>query len=180
MWVCMPNFSNILSKNWRINLIFDERISINVFYRLISSFFMTIAWYAQITQQFCEIFAISQDRREGWSWFFYVQVNTKTFLQVDSINFRGQGQSCPKCWKSTLYKIFILSQERRKRWSWFLLQINIVDTIIFDKLHQAYLKYSEKVCNIFAIPQERNEWLKWFFDAGKHQFFRQVDTIISL
>ena len=46
-------------------------------------------------QQLYNIFAISQGKRKGWSWFFSDD-NCQTFLQSDSVIFDVCGQTCPK------------------------------------------------------------------------------------
>ena len=44
-------------------------------------------------QQLYNIFAMSQGKRMGWSWFFPVD-NCQTFLQSDTVIFDVSGQTC--------------------------------------------------------------------------------------
>ena len=73
---------------------------------------LALAKHAQRTQQrVCNIFVISHERREGWSRFLHGDKYHPT-LKIDTVNFGGRGQSCPKHSK-WVFKVVAISQERR-------------------------------------------------------------------
>ena len=80
--------SNNSRKKWMMKFVFGMLINIEVFYKLVLSFWVCIAKHAQSTENkkfayFSNIF------REMWGMKLIVclQINCESFLQVDSITF---------------------------------------------------------------------------------------------
>ena len=74
------------------------QISINVFYKLISSFLVAIARHGQSTQNDKFEISLQYFKKEGRNEFDFLHADKiQNFLQVGVINFGGYGQSCPKC-----------------------------------------------------------------------------------
>ena len=63
-----------------MKLIFCQQINTKVFHKLIVSLWLCVARHFQSTQsnKVSISFAISQGKREGWSWFFFLEVNIKS------------------------------------------------------------------------------------------------------
>ena len=69
--------------------------------------------------QYLQIFAISPDKREGWSWFFVSTDKHESCLRVDGIILDVGSQACPKYAIWQVGNILAISQGRRKGWTWF-------------------------------------------------------------
>ena len=142
----MQYLSNISRERRGLNLIPCLEINIKPFYKLIPLFLLAMARHAQSTQN--NKFAVSlQDlKKEGRVELDFMHADKhQIFLQVETINFGGHGQSCPKYPKHQVWKIFAICQESQG-WGWFFIQINIkvfynLITIIFDGCGQTCLKY---------------------------------------
>ena len=107
-----------------------------------------IFYKSRVSILVCKIFAIFQERNEGWSWFF-VQKH-QPFLQVDTIISDGCIQAWLKYSKlKVLYNISAISPEEVRNGVDFLhagkYQIFLqVYNILLDWFGQACPKFSEK------------------------------------
>ena len=120
-----------------MNFIFDTQINIEVFCRLMLSFWLIIIRNAQRNPtKFAYLGSISR-KATAIQLVFYLQINKKSFLQADSIILGVPTQAFPKNTKEPVYNIFSISKRKRKGWSLFLIAGNYrrflqSDTIIFD------------------------------------------------
>ena len=107
---------NISRKKWTINFIFGMQISIEVFHKLIPSFWLCVTRHVQSTQnKFAYLFNIS--RITWWMklMFFCLQLNTSILFRLKTL---GKRKACPK-YPKQVYNIFAISQGKCERWSWF-------------------------------------------------------------
>ena len=91
--------------------IFGMQVNIEVFYKLILSFWVCVTRHSQSTQnKFAYLCKISS---KAWEMklIFYLQINT-SFLQIDSITMGVFSQACPKYPKQQVYNIFEISQRK--------------------------------------------------------------------
>ena len=74
---------NISRKKWMMKFIFGTQINIEVFYKLILSFWVYVARHAQSIQykKFAYLCDIS-GKALGCSWFFCLQLNAKVFYKL--------------------------------------------------------------------------------------------------
>ena len=104
---------NISRRMWGMKLIFCLQVNTKVFCKLIESLWVCVARYVQSTQnKFAISFAISQGKREGWTWFFACRYTLKVFLNW-YYHFR--------CACLARHAQITHSQYRKKseRWTWF-------------------------------------------------------------
>ena len=78
-----------------INFVFGKQINIEVFYKLILSFWVSVTRHAQSTQNNFTYLAISPEKHGGEVDFLAAD-KQKKFLQVDSITLGVHSQACPK------------------------------------------------------------------------------------
>ena len=91
-------------KKWMMKCIFGMQINIEVFCKLILSFWLCLTRHSQSTQnKFSYLRNISS---KAWEMklIFCLQLNT-SFLQVDSINLRVLSRACPKYPEQHIYNI---------------------------------------------------------------------------
>ena len=103
---------------WMMKCIFGMEINIEVFYKLILSFWVCVTRHSQSTQnKFAYLCNISS---KAWEMklIFYLQINT-SFLQVNSIILGVLSQACPKYPEQHVYNIFAMSKKKCEGWSWF-------------------------------------------------------------
>ena len=127
---------------------------------------------------FCKIFAISQKRREGWSWFLQADKHHTFYNLMQSIKggWASHGQSTQN---NKFCQIFAIFLEINERWSWFLVQIKFSTSwyhqylmiwwvwLVMPKVFKITMQYFKK-----KMSDEVH-----FLHADKHQSFLQVDTI---
>ena len=86
---------NISRKKQIMKCIFGMQINIEVFYKLILSFYVCVVRYAQSTQ--INKFAYLCSRKPGkQSWFFIYKKKQERFLQIDIITLGVQSLPFPK------------------------------------------------------------------------------------
>ena len=112
-----------------MKFIFGMQINIEVFYRLILSFWVCVTRQAQSTQnKFAYLRNISR-KAWGMKLIFCLQINTKVFnTKVDSITLSVHSLACPKYPKQQLCNIFAISRgkhEGLKHEVKFGLQMNV-------------------------------------------------------
>ena len=99
---------NISRKKWMMKCIFGMQINIEVFHKLILSFWLCVTRHPQSTQnKFAYLWNISS---KAWEMklIFCLQINT-SFLEVDSITLGVISQACPKYLVQHVYNIFAIS-----------------------------------------------------------------------
>ena len=109
------------------------------------------------------IFAISQGKHEGWSWFFACWQMLKVFSNW-YYHFRCVWPGMPKLFKITSL-LFLYNMLRKKRVMQliFYMQISIKACYklilrLFDGYGQAFPKFPKKqVCNVFTISLKKLE-----------------------
>ena len=101
-----------------MKFIFGMQINIEVFCKVILSFWVSVTRHAQSTQNnFTYLGNISI---KGWEWNWFLPADKhKSFLQDDSITFGVHNQTGPKHQKQPVYNIFAISQGKHEGWSWF-------------------------------------------------------------
>ena len=108
---------NIIRKKWMMKFIFCMQINIEVFCKMILSFWMSVSSHAQSTQNkftyLCNIYA----KARGMNFIFCLQINT-SFLQDNSIILDVRSQTDPKYQKQPVHNIVAISQGKHKGWSW--------------------------------------------------------------
>ena len=90
------------------------QINIEVFYKLILSFWVYVTRHAQSTQNKFAYLAISPEKHGGEVYFLPADKHTKNFLQVDSITLGVYSKVCPKYPKQQVYNIFAISQGKHE------------------------------------------------------------------
>ena len=88
---------NILRKKWMMKYIFDMRINIKVFYRLMLSFWVFVTRHAQSTQnkEFAYISLHYLQKSIEDEVYFLPANKHESFLQDDSITLGVRKQACP-------------------------------------------------------------------------------------
>ena len=109
---------NISRKKWMMKYIFGIHINIEVFYKMILSFSVSLSRHAQ-SNQFKFAYLCNISTKMGDEVDFLPADKHKSFLQVDSITLGGQSQTCPGYPKQQVYNIFAISQGKYEGWSWF-------------------------------------------------------------
>ena len=131
------------------------QINIEVFYKLILSFWVCVTRHTQITQnQNLHIFAISPEKH-GDEVDFLPADKHESFLQVDSITFGVLSQTCPK-YPKQLVQYCNISRKTSRMKLMFCLQINVK---AFFKLILSYqvcvVRYAQVIQNDkFAITSQ--------------------------
>ena len=112
---------NTLRKKWMMNFIFGMQISIEVFYKLILSFWLCITTNQKCPDYLNKVWISSQylEKNMGYEIHFLPANKYKTFLQINSITFGVHSQTNSKYAKQKVYNIFVISQGKRKGWRWF-------------------------------------------------------------
>ena len=131
---------------WMMNFIFGIQINIEVFCKLILSFWLCITRHAQSSQN--KFGYLSSISRKAWGMklIFLPTDKHKNVLQIDSTTLVVHSRACSKCLKQQVYNIFALSQGKHKGWSWFS-PVDICrrflqsDTIILKVCSQACSNY---------------------------------------
>ena len=92
-----------------MNCIFGKHIDIEIFYKLILSFYVCVIRHARSAQNKFTYF--SNISRKAWeiNLIFCLQINI-SFLQLDSITLGVLSQVCSKYSKQQVYTIFAISQ----------------------------------------------------------------------
>ena len=75
-------------------------------------------------QQLYNIFAISQAKRKGWSWFFRADI-FQTFLQGDTVIFDVCGQTCPNYPQKRLIFLCNILREKWMMKMTFCMQVSM-------------------------------------------------------
>ena len=128
-------------------------------------------------QSVYNIFTISQEKHEGWSWFFACWQMLKVFSNW-YYHFRCVWPGMSKLPKIT--SLLFLYKMLRKKWVMQLMlymQISLKDCYklilrFFDGYGQAFPKFSKKhVCNVFAISLKKLEM--------KLTFLMQINIKVS-
>ena len=97
-----------------MKLIFCLQINTKVFYKVIVSLWVCIARHAQKSQNSnCNIFAVSQGKREGWNWFFASKWTSK-FYSNWCYHFLYVWPSMPKLPK--IISLLFLCNISKKKW----------------------------------------------------------------
>ena len=109
---------NISRKKRIINVIFGMHINIEVYCKLILSFWVYVNRHAQLTQNKFTYFCNISKNAWGMKLIFCLQFS-KGILRVDSMKLSVCSQVCPKYSKQQLYNIFVVSQGNREEWSLF-------------------------------------------------------------
>ena len=127
------------------------------------------------------IFAISQGKHEGWSWFFACWQMLKVFSNW-YYHFRCVWPGMSKLPKIT--SLLFLYNMLRKKWVMqliFYMQISMKACYklilrFFDGYGQAFPKFPKyQICNAFTISLKKVRNEVDFFDVDKHQSFLPVD-----
>ena len=139
-----------------MNFIFGIQINIEVFYKLILSFWVLLARHAQRLQnKFAYICNIS---RNTWriKLIFLPVDKHKRLTHVDSIALRVRSQACPKYPKEQVCNV---STKIRRMKLIFCLQINIKGFFKFIVSFQVFVARHAQITphNMFPISQERSE-----------------------
>ena len=86
---------NILRKKWMMKFVFCMQINIEVFYKVILSFWMSVTRHVQSTQiSFISLQYLHKSMGDEVD--FLPADKHKSFLQDDSITFSVPSQACPK------------------------------------------------------------------------------------
>ena len=108
---------NIARKKWMMQFIFCMQINIEVFHKMILSFWVSGNRYAQSAQNklayLCNIYT------KAW-WMrlnFCLQINTKVSYKPITLDVRSQ--TSPKYQKQPVYNISAISQGKHDGWSCF-------------------------------------------------------------
>ena len=131
---------------WMMNFIFGIQINIEVFCKLILSFWLCITRHAQSSQNKFRYLSSISRKAWGMKLIFLPTDKHKNVLQIDSTTLVVHSRACSKCLKQQVYNIFALSQGKHKGWSWFL-PVDICrrflqsDTIILKVCSQACSNY---------------------------------------
>ena len=112
-WKC-----NISRKKWIMNFIFGMHINIEVFCKLILSFWVYVSRHAQLTQNKFAYFCNISKKAWGMKLIFCLQFS-KSILRVDSMTLSECSQAYPKYSKQQVYNIFVVSQGNLEEWSLF-------------------------------------------------------------
>ena len=99
-----------------MNFIFGMQISIEVFYKLILSFWLCITTNQECPDYLNKVWISSQylEKSTGYEIHFLPANKYKTFLQINSITFGVHSQTNSKYAKQNVYNIFVISQGKRK------------------------------------------------------------------
>ena len=137
---------NISREKWMINFTFGMQINVEVFYKLILSFWLCIIRYYQSTQnEFAYLCGIS-----GKAWVMKLILlaadKRKSLPQIENKIFGVHSHTCPKYPKQQVYNTFAISQGKHKGWVWLLSVDDCQrflqsDTIILDMCDQTYPNY---------------------------------------
>ena len=144
---------NISRKKWIMNFTFGMQINIDVFVKLILSFWLCIIRHAQSTQNKFAYFCSISKKAWAMKLIFYLQINTNIFYKL-IVSLRV---CVARHAQSTQHNIFAICQGKRKGWSWFFPADNCQtflqsDTAIFDVFDQTRPNYpKQKVCYSSAI-----------------------------
>ena len=95
-----------------IKFVFWVQTNIEVFYKVILSFWVSVTRHAQSAQNKFHIFAISPLKHGDEVDFLPVDKH-KSFLQDDSITCDVRSQACPKYPKQQVYNIFAINMLRK-------------------------------------------------------------------
>ena len=101
---------NILKMKWEVEFIFYVQINIKDFFKLIQSFSVFVARYAQITQnnKFA-IFLQCLKKEVGDEIHFLPGDERESFLQIATLIFNGNGQAFPKFLRFQVCNVFTIS-----------------------------------------------------------------------
>ena len=106
---------NVSRKKWMMKCIFGKQIN-RSFCKLIVSFEVCVARPGQSTQnKFAYLCGIC---RKTLDEVFCLWINSKRFIQIDSITLGVHSQACPKYRQWQVYDIFEISQEKREGLKW--------------------------------------------------------------
>ena len=89
------------------------QINIEVFYKLILSFWVSVTRHAQSTQNKFAYLGDISIKAWGMKLIFCLQINMKSFLQDDSIILGVCSQAYPKYPKQQVYNIFATNMSRK-------------------------------------------------------------------
>ena len=101
-----------------MKFIFCMQINIEVFWKVILSFWVSVTMHAQSTQNKFVYLCNISIKAWGVKLIFCLQINT-SFLQDDSITLGVISQTGRKYQKQSVYNIFAISQGKHEEWSWF-------------------------------------------------------------
>ena len=99
-----------------MKFIFCMQINIEVFWKVILSFWVSVTMHAQSTQNKFVYLCNISIKAWGVKLIFCLQINT-SFLQDDSITLGVLSQTGPKYQKQPACNIFAISQGKHEGWS---------------------------------------------------------------
>ena len=77
------SYNVISQEKWMMKCIFGMQINIEVFYKLVLSFWVCVTSMPKVPKiRSFHIFAISPEKHGLWNWSFCLQINTKMFYKV--------------------------------------------------------------------------------------------------
>ena len=113
---------NMSRKKWMMKCIFGMQINIELFYKVVLSFWVCLTRYAQSAQnkKFAYLCNIS---RKAWRMklIFGLQINMKFFYKLIIsawVCLSVCSQACLKYPKQQVYNIFVISQGKCEGWIW--------------------------------------------------------------
>ena len=107
----VPLRCNISRKKGMMKFIFRMQINMEVFYKLILSFWVSVSKFAYL----CNISRKAWVMDGGWRWFLPAD-KRKHFLQF-SFTLGVRSQACSK-YPKQVSNVFVTSQGNREGWSW--------------------------------------------------------------
>ena len=114
----LDSFKCNISEKWMIKCIFIMQTNIEVFYKLILSFWVCVVRHSQSTQNKKFAYLCKISRKALWVKLIFLPANKhKSFLWVDSITLGLCSQACPK-YPKQVYSIFVISQGKCGGWTW--------------------------------------------------------------